>query len=65
MNKWKVRLEWKPPDLWVGVFWKTTHITGPGICCAQIPVSTDIWVCLIPCVPIHITVPRNTDSVPY
>ena len=36
-------LEFKLQDLWIGVFWKTNDI---GL--------TDIWVCLFPCLPIHI-----------
>jgi hypothetical protein len=43
-KRWKVRLEWKLEDFWIGVFWKV----------GRIPCGTDIWICLIPCVPIHI-----------
>jgi hypothetical protein len=35
------RLEWKPQDLWVGAFWRRC-----GNC-------IDLWVCLLPCLPIH------------
>jgi len=38
----RVRLEWKPEDLWVGVFWRRSGR------------RTDVWVCLLPCLPIHI-----------
>lgn len=37
-------LEFKLQDMWVGAFWKTQ-----GHC-------LDIWLCVIPCIPIHITV---------
>lgn len=37
-----VWLEFKPQDMWVGAFWKKN---GPLV---------DIWVCLVPMVPIHI-----------
>lgn len=37
-----VQIEWKPQDMWVGVFWKRRVI------------STDVWICLVPCFPIHI-----------
>lgn len=40
---WHCQLEWKPQDLWVGAFWKRN-----GNC-------VDLWVCLIPCVPIHLS----------
>lgn len=42
----KIRLEWKPQDAWIGAFWKRT------------PAKTDIWICLLPCVPIHIVLWR-------
>ena len=44
-RSWRVRLEFKLEDFWVGVFWRGTRM----------PEMTDVWVCLIPCLPIHIT----------
>ena len=41
IRDWNLTLEWKPQDLWVGAFWKRI-----GNC-------IDVWVCIIPCVPIH------------
>lgn len=41
-RRWFARLEWKPQDLWVGVFWKRDH-----------PSSLDVWVCIVPMVPLH------------
>lgn len=41
---WRIDLEFKPQDLWIGVFWKTT-----GHC-------LDAWICLLPCVPLHLCV---------
>lgn len=47
------RFEWKLQDLWIGVFWKTTRCrTDEG----EKPFATDIWICLLPCVPLHVTV---------
>ena len=54
--KLKMRLEFKLQDMWLGVFWKTTvkEYSWNGV--EQIDSKiTDIWVCLIPCVPLHIT----------
>lgn len=52
-------IEWKPQDLWVGAFWKTSrisyHVDGRGWCSME----TDLWVCLLPCVPIHFTWARG------
>ena len=44
-------LEWKLQDLWIGAFWK------------RVGNSLDVWVCLIPCVPIHFSGWRSEE--PY
>jgi hypothetical protein len=41
-----VRLEFKPQDLWVGVYWKTYPETMYKV--------YSIWVCLLPMVPLHL-----------
>lgn len=41
----RARLEWKLEDFWVGAFWRKSP---------QSPL-VDIWICLLPCVPLHIT----------
>lgn len=48
MKGWNLnlRFEWKVQDLWLGVFWK--HNT----------MRTDIWICLLPCVPLHVSIWR-------
>lgn len=51
-RRWCVRLEWKPADLWVGAFYSTT--TGPTGRWAVL----DVWVCVVPCLPIHVFVNR-------
>ena len=38
---WGIRLEFKLQDFWMGVFWKNN------------PRDIDIWICIIPCFPIH------------
>lgn len=40
---WHWQFEFKPEDLWVGAYWKT------------IGHATDLWICLLPCVPLHIS----------
>lgn len=47
---WRVRVEWKLEDLWVGVFWKKS------LQCV------DIWVCFIPCLPIHFIKAREPSK---
>lgn len=65
----RIRLEFKPQDLWVGVFWKRPHDEPVCHCgdakhgdgCGhpftpiQVPDLLDIWICLVPCFPINIT----------
>lgn len=41
MKDWNLQLEFKPQDAWIGAFWKRD-----GNC-------LDVWVCLLPCVPLH------------
>ena len=38
-----VGIEWKPQDLWVGVFWKHNAESG----------DFNLWLCLLPMIPIH------------
>lgn len=42
-RNWNCELEWKPQALWIGAYWKRL-----GNC-------IDLWVCLLPCLPIHIS----------
>lgn len=39
--EWVLSIEFKIEDLWVGAFWKRKGN------------SLDVWVCLLPCLPIH------------
>ncbi len=41
--KWKIFLEFKLQDMWVGAYWQKSFER-----------DLDIWICLIPCFPIHI-----------
>jgi hypothetical protein len=46
------RFEVKWQDAWVGAFWKSTPVLtddGPKT------IATDVWICLVPCVPLHLT----------
>ena len=51
----QIRLEFKPQDLWIGVFWKTTRcfllvndIKMPYV------FMYDVWICIVPMLPIHL-----------
>lgn len=41
----RIRWEWKPQDCWIGVFWRTSQGWR------------DVWICLLPMLPIHISIP--------
>ena len=41
MKNWSFIIEWKLEDLWIGAFWRRD-----GNC-------FDLWVCLLPCLPLH------------
>jgi len=56
------RFEWKFADLWVGAFWKTTYSHFND---EPAPTCTDVWVCILPCVPLHITIHRNLETIPF
>lgn len=43
LSRVDVALEWKLQDLWIGAFWRTTEFGG------------DLWVCLLPCLPLHLS----------
>ena len=38
---WGINLEFKLQDMWIGLYWKNSRE------------DIDIWLCLIPCFPIH------------
>lgn len=41
------QLQWEPRDAWVGLFWRRTDI------------ALHLYICLVPFVPLHITMRRN------
>jgi hypothetical protein len=52
-----IRLEFKLADLWVGVFWKGSEY--PELFENYWAKCYDVWVCLLPCLPIHISFSRK------
>lgn len=44
----RIKLEFKPEDCWIGAYWKR-HLATLGVW------EYNLWVCLIPMLPIHIT----------
>ena len=47
-RRWFVRIEWKPQDCWIGMFWKSGQ-RWPTFG----PITFDCWVCVLPMLPIH------------
>lgn len=47
MCKISVTLEFKLADLWIGLFWKRQVQT------------LHIWICLLPALPLHITIRKG------
>jgi hypothetical protein len=47
----RIGLRFLPRDLWVGVYWKPFRTTGVQ---PRNLAGFDAWVCLIPCLPIHL-----------
>lgn len=50
-----VRLELKWEDLWIGVFWKRQNHDKGLLWEKPLEFKTlDIWICVLPCLPLHI-----------
>jgi hypothetical protein len=47
-RRWFFRIEFKPQDCWVGVFWRS----GPRFPDFG-PVAFDCWICVLPMIPLH------------
>ena len=46
----KVRLQWEPKDLWVGVFWRVSTPFGQ-----EVWEMLHVYVTVVPMLPLHIT----------
>ena len=46
----RARFEFKLADMWIGLFWKKGFDSNYG---GKIP-SLDVWVCFLPCIPLHL-----------
>ncbi len=44
------RFEFKPADCWIGVFWRKERW------------ERHIWICAVPMLPLHITIPRGYED---
>lgn len=70
----RVRLEVVWRDLWVGVFWRKKAYPDPScpvvawrggrVVEGRMLVRYDVWVCLVPCLPIHLSWERPSWESP-
>lgn len=52
----KIRWEFKKEDCWIGVYWeRSDYFLDTDKSYVYPNGQLDIWICLIPCFPIHIT----------
>jgi hypothetical protein len=50
----KVQFQWEPRDLWIGAFWRFNYGMTPRY------YTFHLYVCLVPMLPLHVTVLRET-----
>lgn len=53
----RMALEFKKEDCWIGVFWKRQKLNRLCLKTRRYGerLETHVWVCLLPCLPIHLT----------
>ena len=51
----KIRVEFKFEDMWVGWYWRNQTIKMPEMQPIKTVHTFDLWICIIPCFPLHIT----------
>ncbi len=49
----KCRIEFKPQDCWVGVYWKRGSAWEKGV--ERFGIPWDVWICLLPMLPLHLS----------
>lgn len=53
---WQLSLEFKAQDMWLGAYWKLTEETLDF----ALVRTLDVWVCLLPCLPVHLQLDLTT-----
>lgn len=53
----RVRLKFKLADLWVGAYFENRRADYHLMEAGNVWEELHIWVCLLPCFPIHIVIP--------
>lgn len=55
------KFELKKEDCWIGAFWRKSYVktdSGPKMS------HVDVWLCLIPMVPLHLIFVKNNILIP-
>ena len=47
VNGFRVALEWKPQDLWIGAYWHSVRMPNDA------DTWHHVWICVLPMLPIH------------
>lgn len=55
----RARFEFKLADFWVGVFWRHEYSS------LGVKVATELWICLLPCIPFHMVIAHSTYFLVY
>ena len=52
----KICFEYRLQDLWIGIYWKKSYskFASQFEEESKLKLRYDIWICLLPCLPIHI-----------
>lgn len=49
----KGRIEFVPQDIWIGVYWRKHMFTPRN---PSMPPHIDVYICLLPCFPLHMRI---------
>ncbi len=61
VNRMVIKFEFKPQDLWIGCYW-VKHPEYKKIWYGTLRVKIDLWICLIPMLPIHLMLGKRTGG---
>jgi hypothetical protein len=57
----KAKLEFKLQDMWIGAYW-AKHPDYKKIWHGTLRVKYDVWICIIPTIPIHLQIGTEQKS---
>jgi hypothetical protein len=58
-----VHLEFQPRDLWIGVYYEQRHNDQHALVLPDpVVIEWHVWICLVPCLPIHLVHTRLVAS---